>query len=199
MLLLASTACTTGESIRVRERGEVLFAGRIRKTNLVAVRTTPHRDRRRAWRLRHERRLHHTRRLPDYRVTVGYAALVTDIGVGDLVIRPKLGVGAIDFAVAGQTTTVGDDGLGAIFGIESRYRFVPALDVFVRATSFQRSSLDASMLEAGIGFYPDPHVALELGYGRAGMVVDDASDIFNTNDEADVEVQGLLLSLSLQL
>ena len=30
------------------------------------------------------------------------------------------------------------------------------------------------------------------------MVVDDASDIFSSNDEADVELQGLLLSLSLQ-
>lgn len=198
-LLAAMTACNTSESIRVRERGEFFFSGRIRKTATLS-----------------ESERHHVAiggelgaygttgnyASPsgnrDYRATVGYAAFVADVGVGDFTILPKLGLGAVDFAVAGQSNTVGDDGLGVMLGVEGRYLITPMLDVFARATAFRRSSLYSTMLEAGVGFRPAPYVAIELGYGNAGVVVDDSFDIFNNSDSADVEVQGLLISLTLQ-
>lgn len=192
-------ACASGETIRVREHGEALFSGRVR-----AIETLKATDRHSIG-IGGELGAYGTNGdyatatgNKGYRVAVGYAAFVADIGVGKMRVLPKIGVGLGDFAVAGQTTTIREDGLGAIFGLEARYRVAEPFDVFARGMSFQRSSLDAAVVEFGIGYHPTPHVALELGYGIASNVVDEATDLFNTTNGADVETQGLLASISLQ-
>jgi len=192
-------ACASGETIRVREREEVLFSGRMRV--IENLKASEHRS----IGIGGEVGAYGTNGdyasingNKNYRVAVGYAAFVADIGIGPFRILPKIGVGLGDFAVAGQTTKIREDGLGAILGLEGRYRFAKPFDVFARAMSFQRSSLDASMVEFGIGYHPTEYVAFELGYGIAGNVVDEATDLFNTTNGADVETQGLLASISLQ-
>lgn len=199
LLLTALTACASGETIRVRDRGEPLFSGRLRlleplkqtDQNSIAVGGELG-----AYGTNGDYGTATGRK--DHRVAVGYAAFVAEIGLGRARILPKIGVGLGDFRVEGQTTTIREDGLGAVFGLEGRYRFAEPFDLFARGMSFQRSSLDASLVEFGLGYHPTPNVALELGYGIASNVVDEAIDLFNVTNGADVETQGLLASISLQ-
>jgi hypothetical protein len=194
---LLGVSCAPGESIRVRDRDSLLFSARA--NFLKPLKETP------TYRASiggelggYGSRGDYTSPTgkKDYRSAVGYAAMLAEFGFEDLVIRPKLGLGLVDFAVEGQTTTVGEDGLGLLVGFEARYRLAQPIDAFVRGTSFQRSGLDSTMLEFGVGYYPISNLAVELGYGINNNVIDETSDFFNTSNAADVESQGLLVSMT---
>lgn len=197
VLISTLTGCTSGEELHVRDHGEVLFSGRIRKTVTL---TQPERHRvgigAEVGAFGTNGDYSSPTSTRDYRYTVGYAAFVTDLGIKDFTFRPKLGIGAVDVAVAGQSTTVGDDGLGVMFGLEVRHNITPTLDVFARGSAFQRSSLDSTMIEAGFGFYPVPNVVVECGYGTADVIIDDAFSYLNLGG-VDLDVQGVMISLSL--
>lgn len=192
-----SVSCAPGESIRVRDRDSLLFSARA--NFLKPLKETP------TYRASiggelggYGSRGDYTSPTGkrDYRSALGYAALLAEFGFAEMLIRPKLGLGLVDFAVEGQTTTVGEDGLGLLVGVEARYRLAQPIDAFVRGTSFQRRSLAATLIEFGVGYYPIPNLAIELGYGINSNVIDDASDFLNTSDAADVEAQGLLVSMT---
>ena len=203
VLALLTAACGTGEDIRVRDRDSVLFSGRLQYLEPLHARDPLTDSNRLQVSIGGELGAYGNRGdytsptgTKDYRTSIGYAALLAEVGIGDFVIRPKLGLGIVDFAVDGQVATVGEDGIGLLVGVEGRYRIAAPIDLFVRGSSFQRSSLDSSFFECGLGFHPDPHIVLELGYGILGNVIEDAADLFNTGAGADVEAQGLLLSMS---
>jgi len=197
-LLTLTAACGVGEDIRVRDRDSLLFSGRANYVETVSK--SPTRNIGIGGELgAYGNRGEYTSPTgkKDYHVTMTYAAFLAEIGFRNFLIRPKIGIGMVDFSVAGQTTTVGEAGLGLMVGVEGRYRVAEPVDVFVRGTGFQRSSLHSSLLEFGFGFYPERHVAVELGYGIASNVIDDGLDFFNAGNSADVEAQGLLVSMTL--
>lgn len=189
-------ACAQGEDIRVRDRGELLYAGRVQVH-------APKLQDRSGFGIGGELGGFGTSgdyRSPsgekDYSAAVGYGVVLFETRIRDFRILPKVGIAYGDFQVDGETRTVGSDGFGGVAGIEGRWAACEWCDVVARGTWFHRGSLDTRMLEAGVELRPVRNVGIDVGYGAIRNRID-SLDLFGSSDEADVETQGLVLGMTL--